>query len=271
MSADDSHAVVFVWEFCVNAERRHDFEQAYGPNGDWAQLFRSERGYIRTELHHDAKSPDLYVTLDFWDSKRAFENFKQTHALEYKALDEKCESLTQQETFVGEFATWEQARARLSLRGFVLAEEFSIRPATVADVPAMISLEISAPQAAHWSKRAYEQMFNPETPRRIVLAATIGQGALCGFAIVRISSGECELENIVVGEKHRRSGIGRALLQALVATAGEEPMLRMLLEVRESNHAARGLYESCGFSISNRRKRYYSGPTEDALIYALAL
>jgi ribosomal-protein-alanine N-acetyltransferase len=39
-----------------------------------------------------------------------------------------------------------------------------------------------------------------------------------------------------------------------------------LLEVRESNAAARTLYARWGFTVAGRRKRYYSHPTEDALL-----
>ena len=41
----------------------------------------------------------------------------------------------------------------------------------------------------------------------------------------------------------------------------------ILLEVRESNSAARKLYEKCGFVQSGRRQRYYKQPEEDAILY----
>jgi ribosomal-protein-alanine N-acetyltransferase len=39
----------------------------------------------------------------------------------------------------------------------------------------------------------------------------------------------------------------------------------VLLEVRESNVAARQLYEKIGFSQAGRRAGYYRGPFEDGL------
>ena len=45
----------------------------------------------------------------------------------------------------------------------------------------------------------------------------------------------------------------------------------MFLEVRESNIAARKLYEKAGFEPTGRRKSYYTDPLEDALLYRRSL
>jgi ribosomal-protein-alanine N-acetyltransferase len=42
-----------------------------------------------------------------------------------------------------------------------------------------------------------------------------------------------------------------------------------LLEVRESNASARGLYEKQGFREAGRRRGYYTDPVEDAILYSL--
>lgn len=78
---------------------------------------------------------------------------------------------------------------------------------------------------------------------------------------------EWEIENIVVAPKVRRKGIGRQLVDALLAAAGETNSESVFLEVRESNAAARKLYESAGFQQNGRRKSYYSDPPEDAILY----
>ena len=79
------------------------FEQIYGPEGDWAQFFRQGNGYCGTELSRDLDQPRRYVTLDFWESREAYENFKTQHADEYKAIDQKCESLTEKEQEIWKF------------------------------------------------------------------------------------------------------------------------------------------------------------------------
>jgi ribosomal-protein-alanine N-acetyltransferase len=94
--------------------------------------------------------------------------------------------------------------------------------------------------------------------------------------IARLTSGECELENIAVAPGLRRKGAGTQLIQSLIAAARERGAHSIFLEVRESNNAARALYEKCGFANTGRRPRYYSSPEEeeeeeDAVLYSLHL
>ena len=59
------------------------FERAYGPEGDWAQFFRQGRGYIGTELLHDAEEDDRYLVIDRWESADAYNAFVAAHREEY--------------------------------------------------------------------------------------------------------------------------------------------------------------------------------------------
>jgi [ribosomal protein S18]-alanine N-acetyltransferase len=157
----------------------------------------------------------------------------------------------------------------------------TLRPADAADIPAMIALEKASPFAAHWSEQSYRVAFEAKAAPRIVLVIDDGQGqgqrnSLQGFLVARINGLDCEgpgceLENIVVAAGRQRRGIGKMLLQALIAAAGADKAKSIFLEVRESNTAARALYKNCGFSITGRRKSYYKDPSEDALQYTLAL
>lgn len=94
---------VYIWEFQVKPDREAAFEQAYGPHGDWVQLFRKAPGYIRTELLRDTDKPNRYVTIDHWQSEAAQRDFRQRFAAEFEAIDKKCEALTQSETLIGNF------------------------------------------------------------------------------------------------------------------------------------------------------------------------
>jgi len=155
-----------------------------------------------------------------------------------------------------------------------------IRQANIDDIPAIVSLERESPFASHWSEAAYRTAFEPGAPVRVVLVSqdetredqTRGtENPLQGFLLARISGKECELENIVVAADLHCQGIGTQLMQGLIQAAREHRALQILLEVRESNAAARSLYEKLGFQITNRRQSYYNHPTEDAVLYALAL
>ena len=157
----------------------------------------------------------------------------------------------------------------------------NLRPADAADIPAMIALERAVPFAAHWSEQSYGAVFEANAAPRIALVVDDGTGqgqrtSLQGFLVARINGLDyegpgCELENIVVAAGRQRRGLGKMLLQALIAAAGAHKAKHIFLEVRESNAAARALYENCGFSVTGRRKSYYKDPSEDALQYTLEL
>lgn len=69
--------------------------------------------------------------------------------------------------------------------------------------------------------------------------------------------GEGEIANLAVHPDFWRQGIGRALLQTALSKAAELRLTRVMLEVRESNLAARALYRSFGFVEDGLRPKYY--------------
>lgn len=139
------------------------------------------------------------------------------------------------------------------------------RTATPADIPAMLALAEQAETAAHWSEREYAALFSPDAPPRTAFVAGEA-GPLLGFAIARCAPGEWEIENVVVSPEHRRRGIGRELMRHILQAARQNAASSVLLEVRESNTAARQLYERLGFVEAGRRTEYYRDPVEDALL-----
>jgi ribosomal-protein-alanine N-acetyltransferase len=77
---------------------------------------------------------------------------------------------------------------------------------------------------------------------------------------------ELHVNTLVVDRPYRRRGLGVTLMRWVIAEAVRRGVRRATLEVRESNDAARGLYETLGFQVMARRPQYYSQPAEDALI-----
>jgi len=143
-----------------------------------------------------------------------------------------------------------------------------IHPATVADLPAMMALEKRAATAAHWSAEQYEALFRASDPGRVALILWEAS-ELQGFVIVRVVGKEWEIENIAVAGPARRRGLGTRLLGELLDSARAKDAAAVFLEVRESNQAARALYEKWAFRESGRRPRYYKDPAEDAILYRL--
>ena len=74
---------VVVWQFEIAEEKVAAFEAAYGPEGSWAQLFRTSPDYIGTELLRDVENPGRYFVIDRWESADAYNAFAAEHRDEY--------------------------------------------------------------------------------------------------------------------------------------------------------------------------------------------
>jgi heme-degrading monooxygenase HmoA len=92
-----------VWQFEIAEEKVAAFEAAYGPEGAWAQLFRTSTEYQGTELLRDAYIPGSYLTIDRWASEDAFRAFRKRHDGDYETLDRACDEVTSRETRIGAY------------------------------------------------------------------------------------------------------------------------------------------------------------------------
>lgn len=96
-------------------------------------------------------------------------------------------------------------------------------------------------------------------------------GRIVGYVLFWFVSEEVDIHNIAVHPDFRRQGIGRLLLEQVVAAARRQERVRVTLDVRFSNTSAQSLYRSFGFAARGLRKAYYSDNGEDALVMALEL
>ncbi|HIT65379.1 MAG TPA: ribosomal protein S18-alanine N-acetyltransferase [Candidatus Ventrimonas merdavium] len=91
-------------------------------------------------------------------------------------------------------------------------------------------------------------------------------GEVWGYCNLRLLAGEGEIQRIAVLPLRRRLGLGRELMEAMLACSREHQAEAVSLEVRAGNEGARRLYEACGFAAEAVRKDYYRFPKEDAII-----
>ena len=93
--------------------------------------------------------------------------------------------------------------------------------------------------------------------------------APAGFLVGRVVLDESEIFSIGVAHEFRRRGVGRALVETLIALAAAREAKSVFLEVAVNNPGATELYRRLGFDVAGRRKNYYQDPSGnrmDALI-----
>ncbi|MDD7938565.1 ribosomal protein S18-alanine N-acetyltransferase [Actinomycetospora lutea] len=131
---------------------------------------------------------------------------------------------------------------------------------TEADAERCAELEaILFPGDDPWSARA----FRDELRAGHRYLAARDDGRLIGYGGVALLPGrlgqqaEAEIHTIGVDPAHQGRGVGRALLDGLLAAA-DEIGATTYLEVRVDNAPALGLYRAAGFAVLGTRRRYYS-------------
>lgn len=140
----------------------------------------------------------------------------------------------------------------------------TITPMAAEHLPAVAALEVAC-FSLPWSEDALrEELHNPFA--RFLVA--LDGNTVVGYMGLHAVAGEGAVTNIAVSPAHRRRGIARALLRHQASAAD---LHRITLEVRQSNRAARALYEQEGFTCDGVRPRFYEHPTEDAVLYSLDL
>jgi ribosomal protein S18 acetylase RimI-like enzyme/glycosyltransferase involved in cell wall biosynthesis len=150
---------------------------------------------------------------------------------------------------------WEEiGRRQRSLIRKVLPFRIQIRRASASDLAEISAIQASASEASQWQAQDY---------LAFDCRVAILESRLAGFVVSRqVADQEREILNVAVHPDFRKRGIASELLQAeIMAHAGVH-----FLEVRESNAAARKLYERLGFVVVGARPEYYENPTETGIV-----
>lgn len=144
---------------------------------------------------------------------------------------------------------------------------FRIRPAQAADVPGVHAIE-RAVFSDPWSARDIMDGIDSGIP---FLVAEDDGGTVVGYVVAHFGADEGEILNLGVATVQRRRGVGKALVEQMLGRLRHEGVRSVFLEVRESNAAARRLYEDLGFTPVGRRVDYYRRPTEAAVVLRTAI
>lgn len=148
------------------------------------------------------------------------------------------------------------------------------RPMTVADLERVMAIELQA-YPFPWSRGHFTDSLAAGYLAQLRQAEPAGARrserlpALLGYYVAMPGVDELHLLNLTVAPAHQGQGHGRALLAHLAESACRLHAGQILLEVRESNHRARRLYERWGFESIGLRKGYYPaarGQREHAVV-----
>lgn len=142
-----------------------------------------------------------------------------------------------------------------------------IRKGTKEDIEAIYAIELES-FSVPWSLESITKELENEMAYYVVAEEA---GQVLGYAGLWDVVGEGQITNIAVRPSGRRKGIGKKLVEGLMAYGKEKGLEVLILEVRESNEAAIRLYSQAGFKDIGKRKNYYTKPTEDAILMALTL
>jgi ribosomal-protein-alanine N-acetyltransferase len=143
--------------------------------------------------------------------------------------------------------------------------EITLRPMRWPDIEAVHAIESAVFEVDPWSAEQFWGELAQPT-RSYVVAED--DGTIIGYAGAYLLPPDADVQTIAVSGAAQGRGVGRLLLEELIAIAVRYECSQLLLEVRSDNASALGMYERFGFeSISKRRDYYASGV--DALIMLL--
>jgi ribosomal protein S18 acetylase RimI-like enzyme len=132
----------------------------------------------------------------------------------------------------------------------------------------LASEEFAPPE--HWERQARAS----ESAATQVTFVADRDGESVGIAIGLLPADRpatARVEAMWVAPGARRLGLGRALLEAVMAWARERGALRLELAVSERSAAAQALYRDAGFAPTGERRRVASDPAQTGVLMSRSL
>lgn len=145
------------------------------------------------------------------------------------------------------------------------------------DIPQVAAIE-ALQHSVPWSAVSFSDALRSGWHCRVLKNT---QDQVLGYCITMTTGDDEELLTITVKPEYIGQGLGKQLMQEVLAGARQRCACNVFLEVRASNMPAIHLYEQMGFKIVGMRKNYYPVPAtpetnsssgrENALLMCLAL
>jgi [ribosomal protein S18]-alanine N-acetyltransferase len=155
-----------------------------------------------------------------------------------------------------------------------MTDHFAIAPVGALDLDraAALHAESFVPLGERaWTRQDLAELV--ASPGVAGLLLQVG-GHDAGLAVCRVAADEAELLTIAVRPAHRRQGLARHLLVAVIDHVRSAGARTLFLEVGVDNPVARSLYEAQGFCAVGERRAYYQRghePPADGIVMRLTL
>jgi ribosomal-protein-alanine N-acetyltransferase len=147
--------------------------------------------------------------------------------------------------------------------------EATLREMTWRDIPSLAALEPELFADDAWSEQTWWAELAGRPRRAYVVAERLG--TVVGYAGVDRGGEVADVMTVAVAPTAQGQGLGKLLLDWLVAQARRGGAEHLMLEVRADNAAAQRLYARAGFVMLTVRRRYYQPGNVDALIMRLCV
>ncbi len=144
-------------------------------------------------------------------------------------------------------------------------QEWDLVPVTADDLDAIHAIEAQTFVNDAWSRDLLAAEL--VAPHRHYIAVVEADRRIVGYAgLLSPVGGEGDIQTIAVRHDRRGLGLGRRLMNALIAEAVRRRNREVFLEVRKDNPPAIALYTDLGFQTIAERPGYYQPDNVDALV-----
>ncbi|MEY4137590.1 MAG: hypothetical protein RL205_1718 [Actinomycetota bacterium] len=143
--------------------------------------------------------------------------------------------------------------------------DVTVRPMRWPDIEAVQAIEESVFTVDPWSTEQFWGELAQPTREYVV---AVDESGILGYAGAYLLPPDSDVQTIAVSGRAQGRGIGRLLLDELIAIAVRHECSQLLLEVRSDNDSALSMYERFGFERISMRRDYYASGV-DALIMRL--
>ena len=79
--------IAIMWQFDVKDERRAEFEELYGVDGEWATMNRQTRSYLGSSFLRDQNRSSRYVVIEYWSEMVVYEQHRAYRSDVIEALE----------------------------------------------------------------------------------------------------------------------------------------------------------------------------------------